>query len=974
MPHSNILLPSWHLEDIARDLNEQEAGAILNAYAVAVHPWIVSLCQTVPHWTAAPSPGEIDRDRIVILPEPSRKNLPSGWLAQAEETGVIIVATTADREETLRNLREQPRLKELLAEHFAEKADGAAVDLSQPPACEDLFSGLGTVYLLTLLLSQAMYHYDNIDETQFCAELIQAAEAALRQLTEECESRMRATLEQLLESREKFYPVEAHLVDLCLLNGPATAEDMAAILSADHVVNLLCSGQQVEETATSDADIISRMREGVEQGHIALVGGEYTDVPTPLLPLQSLRYQLQKGRAAYLKHLSASPAVWMRMRYGLSSQLPLMLHKHGMESGYHLVLDDGAYPDEEQSHFAWEGRSSNVVQSISRIPLSVENASSLLKVPERMADAMNHDHLACIVLARWPQLKQPWFEDLTRMQQLVPVLGHFSRLDEFLRDTEDSGHQVNNDQRFYKSPYLDQWVGQKRKNPLSRVATFWKLQSLQRTLSWLENTASLLAGASPGESALSREKELQDLAGELKSEAMANLLTDWEEQLSSAANAVVEKVTGRGADGECAVVLNPLSHPRTAVLTFPLVSASGAKQVPKLGGTVKHVQIDGDQVRASVQLPACGFAAVDFQPAASFRPPRVKAPLAGELFLQNEFFHVQIDPQTGGIQRLRVHGSNETLLSQRLVFRLDGDAGTVPRGGANWPQANFEPRYSKMIADSVELLSTGPVQGEIQTTGRLIDPASERTLASFRQKFTVSRGLRAMNVEMEITPQAQPAVRVDRSYYASRFAWASSSARVTGMLQQSQFVAGEQRIESTGPIEIDDGEHRITLDAHFLPVHQRTDMRMHDSLLIVQGEASQTFRYDIAIDAPHPAMVSGESAIPPIVVSSAKRPPVEAAWLYHISAPSVQLADIGPVESREALGLSEDEAKRPLVQFDFLETEGLHAVTRLSVARRPRRAWELDFTGKKLSELEIIDDQVSFECLPCDYLRVAVLF
>ena len=972
MPHSNILLPSWHLEDVSRDLNEQEAAAILNAYAVAVHPWMVALCRAVPHWTAAPSPGEIDRDRVVILPEPSRKNLPTGWLAQAEETGVIVLNVTADREETLQTMRSHPRLRELLLEQLQEAGVGE-VSLDAAPAQEDLFSALGTVYLLTLLLSQAMYHYDNIDETQFCEELIAAAEAAIRQQGDETETKMASALEQLLESREKFYPVEAHLIDLCLLNGPAKAEDIDAVLQADHTVNLLCSGEQAAELAAQDPEAIARLKAGIEQEQVAILGGEYEDVATPLLPLQTLRYQLEKGRAAYLEHLGVQPGVWMRMRFGLSTQLPLMLQKVGINNAYHLVLDDGMYPDEEQSHYAWEGRSSNIVQTISRIPLSVENASSLLKVPERMADAMNHDHLACVVLARWPQLKQPWFEDLTRIQKISPILGHFSRLDSFLQDTEDSGHQVNNDQRHYQSPYFDQWVGQRRKDTLSRVADFWTLQEAHNTLSWLENTKALLSGQSADESVASRERTVQELAVELKREAIGNCEEQTRQQMEQAAAGLVEKITARGTDQDCAIILNPLSHPRTAVVSFPLTGPAGERRVPKIGAAVKHVQIDSDQVHASVQLPACGFAAIDFQPADSFRPPRVKAPLAGELFLQNEFFHVQIDPKTGGIQRLRVHGSNETLLSQRLVYRLDGDIGTVPRGGANWPQSSFEPRYSVMVADSVELVSTGPVQGAIRTRGRLIDPSSERVVAEFEQRFVVARGVRSLQVEMDIQPRTDLAVRIDRSYLAARFAWASSAARVSATLQQSQFVVGEQRIESTGPVEVDDGDHRITLEPHFLPLHHRTAQRMLDSVLVVQGESQRSFRYDIAVDAPHPATVSAEANTPPLVVPSKKRPAADAAWLYHLSAPSVQLAGVGPVSFPESIPLKEEEQGRPLFQFDFLETEGQHAVTRLGLVRRLRKAWEVDFTGKVLSELEIQDDQIVFECLPCDYLRVVAM-
>ncbi len=972
MPHSNILLPSWHLEDVSRDLNEKDAAAVLNGYGLVLHPWVLAACHAVPRWTAAPSPGEIERDRILILPDPSRAKLPAGWLAQAEEQGVIVLQATADRAETLQKLHANPRLRELLGQQPGTHTEDLALLLETPPCEEETFMALGTVYLLTLLLSQAMYHYDNIDETRFTDFLLEAARASLRQDRDRVNEMLRLTCEQLLESREKFYPVDAHLIDMCLLSEGTTTQEIPLLVESDHVVNVFCTGEFLENLSASQPEILAGLRTAFEQETLSLLGSEWGDAATPLLPIQTARWQLREGMASYARHLGVTPAVWMRMRFGLSTQLPLLLHKFGLSGAYHLVLDDGVYPDEEQSHFCWEGRSGVVIQAISRIPLSIENATSLLRIPERMAEAMNHDHLACVVLARWPKLRNPWFQDVVRIQKIVPVLGRFSRLDHFLKETEDSGQHTNHEQRQYLSPYLDQLTGRKQPDAISRFVRYWEVQQREETLSWLRTTTQLLGGKIDGGSNL--PDDLPRLSDTLPEEGLRELGQAVEQQLELASRNFAEIVSRGGAEKGGYLILNPLSHARLAVIEFSHREVQGKKLMPRPCEAVKHLQLNSESSLAVVELPACGFVALEQMPVEQYRAARIKAPMAGEWFLQNEFFHVQIDPESGGIQRLRVHGSTENLLSQRLVFRLDGSGGTVPRNAPTWGQGTAEPSYTKMVADTIQLTRAGSAQGRIQVHGRLLSPDQQRTVAKFKQTFTATRGVRTLGVEVEISPQTLPTHLADRSYYAMRFAWAASAAKVRGTLQQSQFMAGERRIESTGPIEIDDGDHRVTLVPHFLPFHQRTAHRMLDSLLIVQGESSRRFRYEIAVDSPHSCLTAANNSVPPLVVPMAVLPRKQSGWFFHLSAPNVQLLHVEFERSVPEDTPSGSEPPGESCRFDFIETEGKHAVVKFATFRTPRRAWEVDFQGKVLADLSIVGDQIQFESLPCDYMSIRVQF
>ncbi|HBN76413.1 MAG TPA: hypothetical protein DD473_11465 [Planctomycetaceae bacterium] len=962
MLQSTIVLPSWHLEDVTRDTNEKDAAAVLNAYALAFHPAVIAAAGSVATWKAAPSLENPQIDQIVIVPESSRAKVERSWFKQAEEAGTIVLFASADRTSTLEGLLEHPRLLELIQQKLNPSDENPpAYQIGESLLIDD-FLALGVVFLLTSLLSQAMYHYDNVQETRFDELLIEAAKSSLKKEEPRTAEFFQQACEQLLESREKFYSVDAHLIDLCLLSAGMTAEDAQALCESEHTVNLLCTSEVLKKAISQSPEIGQALVQGVHSGKISIVGGEQSETPSPLLSLQSLRWQFEQGMQEYEELLETPAQVWGRMTFGLSTQLPMMLKKFGMNSAYHLVLDDGVYPDDEQSHFSWESRGGVTVQGISRIPLSVENASTVLKIPERLAEAMNHDHLACAVLARWPKIRNPWFFDLLRIQKYAPVLGKFNSLEQFFEETDNSGHSVGHEQRHYLSPNLDQLTGRDEADPIGRFQEFWKCQSLFSLWTYFSTTNQILNGKSNANSLQELESKLLKQSTKLNKSTLVELQAELRSKVQQECQDLAKLLSAKQEGKPGFVLFNPLSHAQNSVVRFALEQSNSV--VPVVDGAVKHLQIDTDAAYAVVEFPACGFVAVPGQAASSAKPTRSKVPLAGEFFLQSEFYYAQIDPETGGLQRLRAQGATENLLSERVVYRLDGDGGNVARSSGQWSQGVAEPTYSRMVADSITTTKTGPVVGEIVVQGRLMD--QDRELATFVKTYRSYRGRRNLEIKLSIEPKQMPSQLPDRSYYALRFAWSAAAAVVKGNLQQSEYIAGERRLESTGPIEIEDGDHRITLLPHHQPFHQRTGMRMMDSLLIVHGESAREFSYDIAVDAAHSAALSDELSQPIQVVPVNAVSNSKSAWLYHVSAPSVHLMEARPAMSEASSG--------PQYDFDFIETERRHANVRFALFRKPSKAWEVDFFGKILSELTIENDEIHFECLPCDYIRIRVLF
>ena len=152
-------------------------------------------------------------------------------------------------------------------------------------------------------------------------------------------------------------------------------------------------------------------------------------------------------------------------------------------------MDDGIYPDDEQSQFRWEGCDGSVINAISRIPLAADSASSFLRFPVRMSESMDQDHTAAVVFAHWPELRTPWLEDFHRVQKYAPVLGRFITLREFFERADVPGRLSSFAAGEYLTPFLVQSVAREEADPLSR-----KSLGRGRKVSWSANRDQRIRG------------------------------------------------------------------------------------------------------------------------------------------------------------------------------------------------------------------------------------------------------------------------------------------------------------------------------------------------------------------------------------------------------------------------------------------------------------------------------------------------
>ena len=923
-----ILIPSHSLEDFPSELSEKPAASLLNVFAVAWHPAILLETQSLPQWRRHDSLDMSQPGRLILIPTGCDETATSEWMQAAQSAGSCVV-------------RGQHERKEMVAAALALLPEVPAID-------EDLaadFLALGTTWLLVELLTRHMRNFGSMDEVRMKDEILAAARAAAAQDSELAKLHLKHAFELLLECRERFYPVGCYLLDLCLAGPTAKFPELEQLLANEVPSNVLLSASDLEEIAAKSPATIERLRVAWQAGRTDLVGGDWHEGCTQLVGINSILWSLERGKRGYSERLGQAPTIWGRRRYGVNLAMPQLLSRSGYKGGLHFVMDDGLYPDEEQTRLRWQGQDASTLEAYSRIPLAGDSASSFLRFPVRMSESMDHDHVAAVCFARWPDLKQPWLDDLRRMGKYAPVLGRFITFAEFFASTDTRDRYADLKSNEYLSPFLVQAVAKQEDCPIRRYGE----ASLRRNQfdrgEWCSALASVLRGEAVRR-AVELEERVERSGPDLPTtpdEALPADLKRFEEESVAKLAPLLTGAPGRRG----VLLLNTLSYSRRVVADWPI-----GLPLPPVEGSVIAAQSDAVRSTVIVDLPPSGFQWLPGDRPATSPPPVKKreGAWAEGLSLSNEFIDIKLSEQTGGIADVRAGSVNVNRISQQLAHRFPtARMVTVGEGDEADEESTY---YSVMVCDQHRVLSAGSTMAAIETVGRLLDPQNpSRSLADFKQTVRLWRGRPVIEVEFDITPAKPLDGEPWTNYYAARWAWKNEDAAMTkGVLQAAQPVSGE-RFEAPEYVEIADATQRVALLTHGLPFHRRTGPRMLDTLLLVAGEPSGPRTLRIVFDQPFPMQAALSVVTPPIVVPVDRGPSSSGAsgWLFHVGAKNVVLLKILPLDEEQA-------ATRSGCVLRLVETEGRPATFKLLSFRTPVQARQRDFTGQTISTLGIDPD------------------
>lgn len=958
-----ILIPCHSLDDFPTELDEKDAESLLNAFAVAWHPELLASTRVIPSWHRSDEPPQFLADRLILVPKTSEDWLPYGWIEEAEANGATVVSGKIHRDEFTEAALAPLHAGEGDTEGAAEEAS-PAVELS-PDLVADFYA-LGFCYIQLELLTRCMHHFSSLDEATIQREAIAAADAALADDAEAARAHLKACFEVLLENRERFYPIDCYLIDLCLVAPEWANDNLKAAIQDEQPLNLLITAQDLEAVAEKDPELISALKKSCENQETEVIGGEREEIATPVVAVESLIWQLQSGTDTIRELAGRAPTTWARRRFGLASLLPMLLHRSGFHSALHLVLDDGVYPDYEQSKIHWEGADGTILDAYSRIPLSAEGSASYLRFPQRMAESMEEDQVGALMFARWPDVKSPFYEDLKRIHRYAPVLGSFVLLNDFFQNTESSGRHSSYDAREYLSPFLSQLVAMRKPDPLSRFIDYFQRYDSFTAGRWFQTVAQAIYGKRIEETTLLQlETQIENAHPDAEEETIQSAREGLADFYQAGVNKLAEIIL-QGADPSQPGVLlmNSLSFNRRVVVDLPDFS-----HAPEARDYIKATQFDEQHKKAIVEIPGAGF--VWLQPGKKPAPAvKSNVPIAEPLLLRNEYFEVHIHEETGGIAQIKEYGRKPNRLSQQLSYRFPYQR-NIPRPD---PLGDWDEKtpYAAIRGVQAELTCAGPGMGEIVTTGELYDQVSGNSLATFRQTFQLWRGRPILDVKIELNVQVEPEGNPWDHYYAARFAWGDSTASLTRSLLESAHAFQGERFEGPHYFEIAEGEERVTILNHGLPFHRKTGPRMLDSMLVVEGETRREFEFSIALNQNFPMQLARNVMVPAGQYSSPAGPPRmgDQGWLFHVSTSNVQITRV--------MDLKPDELNSGVARSGFavrlIETEGLHRSIKLRCFKSPVSARQRDFQGKTVVELPIEDDAVLVEMSLYEIAEIEICF
>src|SRR6516165_288534 len=209
-----VLIPCHSLEDFPTELGEDDAASLLNAFAVAWHPALLASAKLLPRWHRADDPPDATQKRLILVPTSCESWVPAGWAQRVSSEGCVVIRGISDR-------------TAMISAAVAPLGEAVAID-------SDLaadFLALGFCHLQIELLTRKMRHFSNLDEVHLQREAVAAAEAALAGDAETARTRLRACFESLAQARERFYPVDCYLIDLCLVIPRLADEHLRRVLA-----------------------------------------------------------------------------------------------------------------------------------------------------------------------------------------------------------------------------------------------------------------------------------------------------------------------------------------------------------------------------------------------------------------------------------------------------------------------------------------------------------------------------------------------------------------------------------------------------------------------------------------------------------------------------------------------------------------------------------------------------------------------
>ena len=421
-----VFLPCHTLDDFPYWLDEHEADELLAAWTAAWHPAVIAGAGEMPVWASVDLPPPTDMPVVGIVPA----FCDDRFAAQFD-------ASSAGDSRWVRGVADRAAV--VAAAAAAVEAEPGADGRLPGSGWEDDFRALGLGVLLSELLARRMRSSTDLDSGGFGPAVVAAARAAVEGRDDDVRAGLQECFGWLEGWRARYYPVDFWLLDLVLLAASTLGRPLAAELESPVPFGIVTSSALIARLARDHAPNLAALRERVAAGTVSICGGAPDEEPLDDRLPEELRAWLAAGIATCHEHLGAAPATFARYAGGSSAILPQLLHGLGIDSAIWNQFDGSALPDPGTGRIRWEGTGGGCIEAVARPPLDARSARSILELPERIGDTLDHDHVAVIAFAHHAGTAGPWHALLRRIGKWTTALGTFVTPAELFTRTAGSG-------------------------------------------------------------------------------------------------------------------------------------------------------------------------------------------------------------------------------------------------------------------------------------------------------------------------------------------------------------------------------------------------------------------------------------------------------------------------------------------------------------------------------------------------------
>jgi len=915
------------------NLTDREASAAWIAATVPWHPALLAQADELPRLEDINTPPDPQLGDLFLVASGLIHSLDDETIHRAEAAGVPIVEATDDRLATVRAI-------------LAKSPDPTIPVEPVDPVARD-FLALGSSHWWLRDLTNAMGHVDTLSRSNLLREAVNGSKAWRSGDSTAALSRLRASFELITEARERFYPLDGYVLDLCLLDPASPEGQLASVLEHHTPVTLLAPARAIEVFADREPERAQAVREAISEGWLDVIGGAYSEVDEPFLPWSSIAWQFRKGAQTYRKHLDdRNVETLARRRFGLYPQLPQIARRFGLRFALYGALDSGRFPVPVDAKRLWASPDGTTLESVIRLPIAADRPVEGAKLAWRIGRSMRDDPSATLSMAHWPEPVAPWFDDFRRTAAYSPTLARWITVHDFFHRSDRPFEDVKPTPDDYAPAYLSQAAGRRDPSPIAARARHHRDRAGIDAFVSLHALTSSLAEAEAGPI----EPELEEALETGQSALTDRIQARGQEEAGHLARRIVGEGTG---DRPGYLVLNP-----TGVARRARVLLTDAEPDLRPEGPLRVAQYTEEGVWAIVDLPPFGFAWVPRESKSDRTIASASVVSIRDRTLGNESMTVSIDPTTGGIRGLQSIGEETARLGQQLVI-----------GGLVGPDG--KPAPSKMRAGTYTAEYGGPALAQAVTTGSIHDPRDDRRLASFRQRFRLWAGRPTLEVDIEIK-DLDPAWLAGIAgadpwthHLACRWAWPDPQSTLRRSNLLAPTLTEAERPETPEAFDITSRLRRTVLLFGGLAHHRRVGPRMLDTILIAGSETARNFSLGVALDLEHTFPATLDLISPVFVVPTDSGPPRSGptGWLLQVDHKAVAIVR---VEFTPNAGERGD----PGLIVDLIETAGKAARCKVRAFKDPTRARQVDGHGAHIVDLPTEGDAALVDLTPHEIARV----